>query len=82
MKRTVESPVDKVHVQRLGERIIISCDDESALNNTIKRLSQDSKVVSIASWRETTCITAIVTLRHQSGKQEASLARVQKSKIA
>ena len=81
MKEAQEPAGEVLSVQRLGERIIISCRDETTLNGTIERLSRDTRVVSIASWREASGITAIVTLADRN-ERTARLATVPTSRVA
>ena len=80
-KEAAGSRSREIHVQRLGERIIISCEDDQVLNDAIRRVMREGKIVSIASWRDRAGITAIVTLKNRA-ERAASLSEAPMSRVA
>jgi len=55
---------DDVEVQRIGDRIVLSSDNERALNRAIESFEQEGTEVScMANWGGKARFTAILTLK-------------------
>ena len=67
MNSTVQTAIDGIEIQRVGDKVIISCGDENELNKAIRKFTAEgAEAVSIANWRGRTRFTAIITLKGPS----------------